>query len=101
VKRLGAESVTDSGARATHEIMERRAVGARLGAGAIVAGGLHRTRGDSVSVRLSTRDMSEDRSFPNFEVRFARADPFTGFQSLIDRLLQDLNQVNWGPKQGR
>jgi serine/threonine-protein kinase len=101
VKRLGAESVTDSGARATHEIMERRAVGARLGAGAIVAGGLYRTRGDSVSVRLSTRDMSEDRSFPNFEVRFARADPFTGFQSLIDRLLQDLNQVNWGPKQGR
>ena len=101
VKRIGGEVIRDSMARATHEIMERRAVGARLGAGAIVAGGLYRARGDSVSVRLSTRDMSEDRSFPNFEVRFARADPFTGFQPLLDRLLQDLNQVNWGPKQAR
>jgi hypothetical protein len=101
VKRLGGEIVTDSAARATHDMTERRAVGARLSAGALVAGGLYRARGDSVSIRFSTRDMSEDRTFPTFEARFARADMLTGFQPLVDRLLQDLNQVNWGPKQSR
>ncbi|HKW50048.1 MAG TPA: protein kinase [Gemmatimonadaceae bacterium] len=101
VKRLGGEIVADSAARATHEIMERRAVGARLGVGAVVAGGLYRARGDSVSVRLSTRDLSEDRNFPGLELRFAQADLLSGLQRLVDRLLQDLNQVNWGPKQGR
>lgn len=100
-KRLGGEIVTDSAARATHDMTERRAVGARLSAGALVAGGLYRGRGDSVSVRFSTRDMSEDRTFPTFEARFARADLLTAFQPLVDRLLQDLNQVNWGPKQAR
>jgi serine/threonine-protein kinase len=98
-KRLGAEVVTDSGARATRDIMERRAAGARLGVGVLVAGGLYRARGDSVSVRLSTRDMSEDKTFPTLEARFARADLLAGLQPLVDRLLQDLNQVNWGPKQ--
>ena len=101
MKRLGGEVVRDSAARATRDVMERRAVGARSGAGAIVAGGLYRARGDSVSVRLSTRDMSEDKTFPSFEVRFARSDLFTGYQSVVDRLLQDLNSVNWGPRQTR
>ena len=101
VKRLGGESVRDSTARATRDLMERRAVAARLGVGAIVVGGLYRARGDSVTVRLSTRDMSEDRSLPGFELRLARADLFSGYQSLVDRLMQDLNQVNWGPKQAR
>jgi serine/threonine protein kinase len=101
VKRLGAEIVTDSAARATHDMTERRAMGARSSAGALVAGGLYRARGDSVSVRFSTRDMSEDRTFPTFEARFARANLLSAFQPLVDRLLQDLNQVNWGPKQGR
>jgi hypothetical protein len=45
--------------------------------------------------------MSEDRTFPTFEARLARADLLTAFQPLVDRLLQDLNQVNWGPKQAR
>jgi hypothetical protein len=69
--------------------------------GAIVAGSIYRMRGDSVSLRLSTRDMSEDRTFPTFEVRLPRAELLAGFGSLADRLMVDLNQVNWGPKQSR
>jgi hypothetical protein len=54
-----------------------------------------------VTLRLSTRDMSEDRTFPPFEMRLARADLLTGFRALIDRVMVDLGQVNWGPKQSR
>jgi serine/threonine-protein kinase len=100
-KRLGAEVVGDSAARATRDVIERRSVGVRLGAGALVAGGLYRARADSVTLRLSTRDMSEDRTFPPFEMRLARADLLTGFRALIDRVMVDLGQVNWGPKQSR
>jgi len=101
VRRLGAEVVADSQARATKDATERRAVGLRLSAGAIVAGGLYRARGDSISLRLSTRDMSEDRTYPAVEVRVARADLLANFQSVADRLMADLGQVNWGPKQLR
>jgi len=100
-KRLGAEVVADSAARATRDVTERRAVGARLGAGAIVAGGFYRLRGDSATLRLSTRDMSEDKTLPTFEIRLARTDLLGGFQSVVERLMADLGQVNWGPKQGR
>ena len=100
-KRLGAEAIADSAVRSTRDAVERRAVGARLGAGALVAGGFYRVRGDSVSLRLSTRDMSEDKTFPTFEVRLPRAQLLAGFGSLADRLMIDLNQVNWGPKQSR
>jgi hypothetical protein len=98
VKRLGAQIIGDSAARATKDVTERRAVGTHLGAGAIVAGTLYRARGDSVSLRLSTRDMSEDKSYPNVEVRAARRELIASFQSFADRLLADLGQVNWGPK---
>ena len=100
-KRMVAEVVGDSAARATRDVMERRAVGARLGVGAVVAGGLYRVRADSVTIRFSTRDMTEDRTLPPFEMRLARADLFAGFPVLVDRLLVDLGQVNWGPKQAR
>ena len=100
-KRVRAEVVADSQARATRDVGERRAVGARLGVGAIIAGGFYRSRGDSVTLRLSTRDMSEDKTFPNVEVRMLRGELLPGFQSLADRLLADLDKVNWGPKQGR
>ena len=100
-KRLGAEVVADSTVRATRDVIERRAVGARVGAGAIVAGSFYRMRSDSVTLRLSTRDLSEDKTFPTFELRFARADLPGGFQQVVERLLADLGQVNWGPKQGR
>jgi serine/threonine-protein kinase len=98
MKRVGAQIVGDSSARATKDVMERRAVGMRLGAGAIMAGSLYRARGDSVTVRLSTRDLSEDKSYPNVEVRASRRELLASFQSYVDRLLADLGQVNWGPK---
>src|SRR5205085_3304583 len=101
VRRAGAEVVADSQARTTRDVTERRVVGARVGAGAIVAGGLYRARGDSVTLRLSTRDMSEDKTFPIVEVRAPRAELLAGVPSLVERLLADLGQVNWGPKHGR
>jgi serine/threonine-protein kinase len=100
-KRLGAEAIADSASRSTRDVVERRAVGARLGVGAIVAGSLYRMRSDSVTLRLSARDMSEDKTFPTFEVRLPRAELLAGFQTVAERLLADLGQVNWGPKQGR
>ena len=100
-KRVGAEVIGDSQARATIDVAERRAVGARLGAGAIIAGGLYRARGDSVTLRLSTRDMSEDRTFPNIEVRAPRGELLAGFSALLERLLAEVGQVNWGPKTAR
>jgi hypothetical protein len=100
-KRFGAQVVADSATRATREVMERRAAGARVGAGAILAGTLFRARGDSVTLRLSTRDMSEEKTFPNIEIRMAKSDLFAGFQALAQRVLADLGQVNWGPKASR
>jgi len=97
-RRFGAEVVTDSQVTATKDIMECRAVGTRLGAGAIMAGTLYRARGDSVSLRMSTRDLSEDRTFPNVDVRGSRSELLSGFSAYVDRLLADLAQVNWGPK---
>ena len=81
--------------------MERRAVGARLGVGAIAAGTLFRARGDSVTLRLSTRDMSEEKTLPNVEVRAAKGDLLSSFSTYVDRFLAELAQVNWGPKQSR
>jgi len=100
-KRFGAQVVTDSAARATREVMERRAMGARVGAGAIVAGSLYRARGDSVTLRLSTRDMSEDRTLPNIEIRMPKQELLAGFPTVAQRVLADLAQVNWGPKASR
>ena len=100
-KRFGAQVVTDSAARATRDVMERRAMGAHLAAGAIVAGTLYRARGDSVTLRLSTRDMSEEKTFPNIDVRTSRSQLLSSFQVIADRVLADLAQVNWGPKSGR
>jgi len=100
-QRFGAEVVTDSQVTSTKDVMERRAVGLRLGAGALIAGTLYRARLDEVSLRFSTRDMSEDRTLPNVDVRAQRADLLSGFQAFADRLLADLNQVNWGPKATR
>ena len=100
-KRFGAQVVTDSAARGTRDVMERRATGARLGAGAIVAGTLYRARGDSLTLRLSTRDMSEEKTFPNIDLRTSRSQLLSSFQAIADRVLADLAQVNWGPKSGR
>jgi serine/threonine-protein kinase len=100
-RRFGAQVVTDSASRATRDVMERRALGARIGAGAIVAGTLYRARGDSLTLRLSTRDMSEEKTFPNIDVRTSRSQLLSSFQAIAERVLADLAQVNWGPKSGR
>jgi protein kinase-like protein len=100
-KRFGARVVTDSQARATRDAMERRAVGARLGVGALIAGTLYRARGDSVTLRLSTRDMSEEKTLPTVEMRLAKGDLLSNFSTYVDRFLAELSQVNWGPKQSR
>ena len=52
-------------------------------------------------LRLSTRDMSEDRTFPNIEVRAPRGELLAGFSALLERLLAEVGQVNWGPKTTR
>jgi hypothetical protein len=99
-KRLGGGIVvvTDSQARATVGTSERRMVGARFGAGAIVAGAISRARGDSLSLRLSARDMTEERSFASFDLRIARTALNEGLAMAVDRLAADLSRVNWGPK---
>jgi hypothetical protein len=97
-RRFGAEVVTDSQVTETRDMMERRAAGARSGAGALMAGMLYRARGDSVSLRMSTRDLSEDRTFTTVEVRTSRSELLSRFSEYVDRLLADLGQVNWGPK---
>ena len=101
VKRFGAQVMNDSAMRATRDVMERRAVGGRVGAGAIIAGTINRARGDSVTLRLSTRDMSEDKTLPTIELRAPRLALLSGFQVIAERVLADLAQVNWGPKASR
>ena len=100
-KRFGAQVVADSQARATRDLMERRVVGARLGAGAIVVGGLARGRDNTVTLRISARDMSEERSLPLIEIRALPAELLGTFQSSIEPLLAELDHVNWGPKVAR
>lgn len=99
--RFGATAPADAATEATRDIMERRAAGAKVGAGAIVAGGLYRARGDSLTVRLSVRDMSEERSLPSIDVRLPRGDVAQQSGPLIELLISRLGQVNWGPRVGR
>ena len=54
-----------------------------------------------MTLRLSTRDMSEDRTFPIIEVRAPRGELLAGFSALLERLLAEIGQVNWGPKTTR
>lgn len=88
----------DSAARATVGVEERRAVGNRLGAGAMVTGTLLRARADSVTLRLSVRDMSEERTMPSFEIRVPIGAIMGSVPAFMERLNVDLAQVNWGPK---
>jgi hypothetical protein len=91
----------DSAARSTRDVVERRQLAIRRGAGAIVDAGISRMRADSVSVRLSVRDMTEERTLPTIEMRLAARDvehaaPVIG--QIAARLADALAQVNWGPK---
>jgi serine/threonine-protein kinase len=90
--------VSDSQARATKDVNERRAVATRLGVGASIAGTVYRVRADSVYLRFSTRDQSEERNLPTIELRVPRGELLGALQTIVERLLSDLSQVNWGPK---
>ena len=98
---MGVQPVTDAQARATRDVTERRAIGARLGAGALVAGTLYRYRGDSLSIRVSVRDMSEERTFPNIDVRVGAREPLAALFAIMNALVVQMGQVNWGPKTAR
>jgi hypothetical protein len=98
VRRIGAEVVGDSAARATKDANERRFVGLQLGAGAIVAGGVYRRGADSVRVRISVRDLSEERTFDTFEIAAPLRDALSVLPNVLQRLAADLGRVNWGPK---
>jgi TolB-like protein len=100
-QRLGATVVADSQSQATKDVLERRAVGSRLGAGAIVAGTIFRARGESLMIRLSVRDMSEDRSLQSIDVPLPRVPAAQQFASVIDAVVAELGQVNWGPRRSR
>lgn len=99
-RQSGAAIVPDSQARATVGTEERRAVGNRLGVGAMVAGSVVRARSDSVTFRLSVRDMSEERTMPQFEVRVPASAMVASVGAMVERLLTDVARVNWGPKAG-
>jgi serine/threonine protein kinase len=99
VSRAGAIALPlDSTIRDTKDVTERRTLAIRRGVGAIVAASILRVRVDSVMIRLSVRDMSEERTFPNVENRVAVANIRSSFTAVAARLVEMLNQVNWGPK---
>jgi TolB-like protein len=101
VQRLGAAIAADSQSAATKDILERRAVGARLGAGAILAGSIYRARGPTVMIRLSIRDMSDDHTLPNIDAQVPRDLIAQQFGSVIEAVIAQLGQVNWGPRESR
>lgn len=99
-RQSDARIVPDSQARATLGTEERRAVGNRLGVGAMVAGSVVRARSDSVTFRLSVRDMSEERTMPQFEIRVPTGAMLASVGAMVERLMADVAKVNWGPKAG-
>ena len=98
VVKQGWRVVGDSAARATKDVLERRQNAIRLGAGASVAGTLLRTRADTLVLRVSLRDHSEEVTHPNIETRVHRSQVHEALPALLDRLTVMLNAVNWGPK---
>jgi hypothetical protein len=69
-------------------------------AGALVAGSILRARGDSVTLRLSARDLTEENTFETIEARFPRESAAESIGPAIARLVDTLRRVNWGPKGG-
>jgi serine/threonine protein kinase len=98
IRRSGAEPAGDSAARATRETNDRRFVGLELGAGAIVAAILNRRGADSLRLRVTVRDMSEERTFETIEATTLLREPFGALPNVLQRLAADLARVNWGPK---
>jgi eukaryotic-like serine/threonine-protein kinase len=98
IRRSGAELSGDSAARATRETNDRRFVGLELGARAIVVAQLNRRGADSLRVRLTVRDMSEERNFETLEATTSLREPLGALPNVLQRLAADLARVNWGPK---
>ena len=96
--RASGEVVGDSAIRATRGTTERRDAGQRVGAAAIVAGILSRRGADSLRVRLTVRDLTEERTFETVEVVAPMAAPFSALPALLEKFVADLGRVNWGPK---
>ena len=94
-----ARAVPDTGrmlvARTWTHVRNRRSPKAELSA-VLMPGDT--VRGDSLSLRLSARDMTEERSFASFDLRIARTALSEGLAMAMDRLTADLIKVNWGPK---
>jgi len=80
---------------------ELRLFAIRRGAGAIVTAGIYRVRADSGMIRMSVRDMSEERALPRVEMRSPLRDPSAMATRLSATLVEQLGQVNWGPKAQR
>ena len=98
VVKQGWRVAGDSAARATKDVLERRQSAIRAGAGASIAGTLLRTRADTLVLRVSVRDHSEEVTYPNIEARVHRSQVHDALPALLDRLTVMLNAVNWGPK---
>ncbi|MGH7710494.1 MAG: hypothetical protein ACREOG_04390, partial [Gemmatimonadaceae bacterium] len=97
VRRFGAEVVGDSAVRATRDGNERRFSGVLLGTGAIIAGTISRRGTDSMRVRVSVRDMSEER-VEQWDHVVPLRDPLAVLPNVMQRIAADLGRVNWGPK---
>ncbi|MGH7676876.1 MAG: serine/threonine-protein kinase [Gemmatimonadaceae bacterium] len=99
VTRYGAATIPlDSTLRSTSDVSERRTLAVRRGAGALVAGSITRLRGDSVRLRVSVRDMSEDRTLPEMQARLPVGAVPVAAGQMIARMMELLGQVNWGPR---
>jgi hypothetical protein len=94
----GAMVVGDSAARAARDVNDRRFVGLQLGAGAIIATSLSRRGADSLRLRVSVRDMTEDRTFDASDFTVPMQAPFQRLTDVLARLAADLAKVNWGPR---
>ena len=98
---LKAALIADTAVTNVRDATERRQVGIRRGAGALVSISLVRLQRDSVTLRLSTRDMTEDRTPPMVELRIPVGAPTSNLGALLAKLVTDLNAFNWGPRQLR
>jgi hypothetical protein len=98
VTRRGLQIIADSAARATRDANERRFVGLQLNAGVTVAGSVARRGSDSLRVRLTVRDMSEERTFETADFMAPLSNPLSVLPSVVERLWSELAKVNWGPK---
>jgi hypothetical protein len=95
---LGAAVIADSTVTAARDLTERRALGVRRGAGAIVTGMLLRVRQDSLSLRLGIRDLTDDRTLPTVETRLPLVGAVDALRQRLPQLLQGLATINWGPR---